>query len=815
MFLICDEPLTRLLLPATRVQRTGNPGGMNSPLKGWTNWVIEGPKSPKGGITCIFSWPPGAFQGLALQAIFKASTTFITAITCPNTMSGRLTTVCATRLLPLLLLFTLPSVVQAQFSYGSLLYSTSNETVTITGYQGIGNPGGNLIIPDTIEGLPVTTIGYAAIRHTSLASITIPASVTSIGDIALDWNLGLTSVYFEGNAPSIGADVFDFDPVTVYYLPGTLGWGSTFGGVPAVVNLASQFDYTTNNGTITITGYTGSGGAVTIPSEINNLPVTSIGEAAFNSCCSLTNVTIPNSVTSIGDAAFYFCSGLTNITLPSSVTNIGAQAFAGSALSGVTLPSSVTQIKHSAFGFCYNLTNIMVDGQNPFYSSVDGVLFDKHQTTLIQYPAGGARSYTIPNSVTSILDWAFYDCYCLNGVTIPNSVTNIGAFALAYCYGLTNMAIPYSVTSIGSGALAGCSSLRAITVDALNSSYSSLDGALFDKNQTTLIQCPGGTTSGYTIPNGVTYIGYEAFGGCSSLTSVTIPSSVTNIENAAFYQCTRLTGVYCQGNAPSVGAGVFEYDDTATVYYLPGTTGWGPAFGGRPTMSWGNPGILVPPLTQTAELGSLAGFWVEITNIAPVATYQWYFDDTNALGGATNSYVVLADVQAAQAGAYTVVVTNVYGAVTSAPAMLSVIPPVERRIVPALNLTAEVGSFLQLDYVNSLAPGAQWLSLTKVMIESTPQLYFDVSEPLPVQRFYRAWQTMPSAGLVLDMMLATEIPLTGAIGSSLQIDYINEFGPTNAWVTLDTVTLTNTTQLYFDVTMFRQPARLYRLVPVP
>jgi hypothetical protein len=144
-----------------------------------------------------------------------------------------------------------------------------------------------------------------------------------------------------------------------------------------------------------------------------------------------------------------------------------------------------------------------------------------------------------------------------------------------------------------------------------------------------------------------------------------------------------------------------------------------------------------------------------------------------------------------------------------------VIPPVERRIVPALNLTAEVGSFLQLDYVNSLAPGAQWLSLTNVMIESTPQLYFDVSEPLPVQRFYLAWQTMPSAGLVLDMMLATEIPLTGAIGSSLQIDYINEFGPTNSWVTLDTVTLTNPPQLYFDVTMFRQPTRLYRLVAVP
>jgi hypothetical protein len=215
-------------------------------------------------------------------------------------------------------------------------------------------------------------------------------------------------------------------------------------------------------------------------------------------------------------------------------------------------------------------------------------------------------------------------------------------------------------------------------------------------------------------------------------------------------------------------------------------------------------------------MGSVAGFWVEVTNIAPAATYQWYFNGTDALGSATNSYLDVANVQPAQAGAYAVVATDIYGAVTSAPALLSVIPPVDRRIVPALNLTADAGSFLQLDYVNAFGPGAQWLSLSNVTIESTPQLYFDLSEPLPAQRFYRAWQTnVPSARPVLDMRLATEIPLTGAIGSSVQVDYINQFGPTDAWVTLATVTLTNSPQPYFDVTMFRQPTRLYRLVALP
>jgi len=230
--------------------------------------------------------------------------------------------------------------------------------------------------------------------------------------------------------------------------------------------------------------------------------------------------------------------------------------------------------------------------------------------------------------------------------------------------------------------------------------------------------------------------------------------------------------------------------------------------------AWGNPSILAPPLTQTAEMGSLAGFWLEVTNAAPGTTYQWYFNGTNALGVTTNCYLVLANVQPAQAGAYMVVVTNLWGAVASAPAMLSVIAPVERSIVPALNLTGDVGSFLQLDYVNAFGPGAQWMSLTNVTIQSAPQLCFDLSESLPARRFYRAWQTNgpPPA---LEMSMATEIPLTGAIGSSVQIDYINQFGPTNAWVTLDTVTLTNTTQLYFDVTMFRQPTRLYRLVVGP
>src|SRR5665213_3625389 len=259
--------------------------------------------------------------------------------------------------------------------------------------------------------------------------------------------------------------------------------------LPAVVQ--AQFTFTTNNGAITITAYTGPGGHVTIPSMTNGWPVTSIGDYAFLNCSGLTSVTIPDSVTSIGSAAFYQCSGLTNLTIGTSVTSIGDYAFYNcSKLTGVTIPNSVTSIGNDAFGDCSGLTAITVAALNPVYSSVGGVLFNTNQTTLIQCPGGKVGSYTIPNSVTNIGDSAFDHCSGLTSVTIPNSVTSIGSAAFYQCSGLTNLTIPNSVTSIGNDAFGACSGLTAITVAALNPVYSSVGGVLFNTNQTTLIECP-------------------------------------------------------------------------------------------------------------------------------------------------------------------------------------------------------------------------------------------------------------------------------------------------------------------------------------
>ena len=137
-------------------------------------------------------------------------------------------------------------------------------------------------------------------------------------------------------------------------------------------------------------------------------------------------------------------------------------------------------------------------------------------------------------------------------------------------------------------------------------------------------------------------------------------------------------------------------------------------------------------------------------------------------------------------------------------------------MVPVLFLTGDAGSLLHLSYANALGSLASWQALDAVTLTNSPQLYFDLSDPVRPYRFYRVWQTnVPSVRPALDVGMATEITLTGAIGSKVRIDYINQIGPTDAWVTLDTVTLTNTTQPYFDLTMFRQPTRLYRLVPGP
>lgn len=288
--------------------------------------------------------------------------------------------------------------------------------------------------------------------------------------------------------------------------------------MPAVVE--AQYIFATNNGTLTIKGYTGSGGVLVIPETISGLPVTSIGARAFLGATNLTSVTVPNSVLAIGDYAFANCTNLIQAQIGAGVTSIGWHSFLS----------------------CANLDTLTVDALNPHFSSADGVLFNRNQTTLVLCPSGKTGSYAIPDTVTTIGVFAFFDNLGLTNIMLPRTVTNI----------LT----PNGIPGIGSFAFAHSPNLNAITVDGSNPVFGSEAGVLFDKNQVRLIVCPNQKAGSFVVPDGVGSIAHSAFIYCSNLTSVTIPDSVTSIESGAFVWCTSLTNI-------TIGSGVTNIDSSA------------------------------------------------------------------------------------------------------------------------------------------------------------------------------------------------------------------------------------------------------------
>ena len=480
---------------------------------------------------------------------------------------------------------------QNQFTIGDLTYEVLNGGNSVEVHD-CDTSATSVDIPSTVTNngtkYSVTSIRYTAFYECrTLTSITIPNSITTIETMTFYGCSSLTSVNIPNSVISIGDYAFSkCSSLTSVNIPNS------------VISIGeSAFSYCSS-----LT-------SVTIPNS-----VISIGESAFSYCSSLTSVTIPNSVTYIGDGTFYNCSSLTSVTIPNSVTSIKYSAFSGcSSLTSVTIPNSVKSIRDWAFSGCSNLTAINVDSGNTHYSSIDGVLYNHAQDTLIQCPeakssvnipksvtyirneafsgCSNLTSITIPNSVKSIGDWAFSGCSNLtainvdsgnthyssidgvlynyaqdtliqcpkikSSITIPNSVTYIRNEAFSGCSNLTSVSIPNSVKSIGERAFSDCSNLTAINVDSDNTHYSSINGILYNYAQDTLIQCPGAKSS-VNIPNKVTTIGYGAFSHCNNLTAITIPNNIKSIGENAFSNCDNLTAITIPNSVKSIGERAFS-----------------------------------------------------------------------------------------------------------------------------------------------------------------------------------------------------------------------------------------------------------------
>lgn len=362
-------------------------------------------------------------------------------------------------------------------------------------------------IPVTDVEIPdgVTEIAAFQFSFSSLESITIPDSVTSIGDYAFTRCYNLQEVEFSNSVATLGEGVFqNCANLEKISLPNSINSTGKY---------TFRYCYKLKSATLS-----------------NSMP--RIEEDTFAFCDSLVSVTIPNSVSTIGKSAFFSCNNLREVIFGSGVTSIEDSAFAESeSLSSIIIPDSVEYIGIHVFGCCKNLLSV-----------------------------------ALGNHVKSIGKQQFFECYNLREITIPDSVQTIGEKAFFECESLTTVRIGSGVRSIGKLAFDLCPKITNFYVTDTNSSFTSVDGNLYSKNQQSFIKYAAGKTEesfrvpdsvkyierdafrrcnliNLELPNNVSSIGEDAFWECKNLLSLTLPNSLTVIEKEVFYNCSNLKSV--------------------------------------------------------------------------------------------------------------------------------------------------------------------------------------------------------------------------------------------------------------------------------
>ena len=417
------------------------------------------------------------------------------------------------------------------------------------------NVSGKVVIPEAIEGYEVKWISsYAFSSCKNITEITIPDSVTEIGNSAFSGCTSLAEIVIPDSVTEIGEFAFSGCTALLKVVLSknmTAIEAQTFSGCSSLESIIIPEGVTKIGTRSKSEDFMCDGaafyGCTSLKEIIIPDSVTEIWWRAFSGCTSLSKVKLPKNLTSINSDVFSGCTSLAEITIPDSVTSIGSSAFEGCAsLAEIVIPDSVTEIGSSAFSGCTSL------------SKVD---LPKKLSTIEAYTFSGCsslESIVIPDGVTAIGTWSEYEntyygssfsgCKSLKEIVIPDSVTSIGSSAFSNCTSLESITIGRGVESLGDEWIASCRRLENITVSPENKTYSSVDGVLFNKDKSELSAYPiGNKLSSYTIPDGVEKIGKKAFYGCRYIESLTIPVSVAEIEASALGNCYDIRAVYYLG----------------------------------------------------------------------------------------------------------------------------------------------------------------------------------------------------------------------------------------------------------------------------
>ena len=430
--------------------------------------------------------------------------------------------------------------------------------------------------------------------NTEITILEIPEGVTKISEFAFGGCAGIKEVKFPNSLTTINARAFEGCGLTTLNIPKNVNYvgyhafyrcnnltyvelhcnpGSSFSGNTSIKTLIIGDEVKSLSGFSGCTGLT----SINIPNTVSF-----IGEEAFSGCTGLTSINIPNSMTAIAQKTFYGCSSLTSIIIPESITEIGLSAFQDcSNLETISIPNTVTSVGVDAFsgtkwynnqnegliyigGIAYEYKGTMPDNTTIVIKEGTKIL-----NTNIFKECVGLSSITLPNSITSIGDFAFYGCTGLKTVNIPNGVTSIGKYAFDGCADISAITIPYSVTSIGEEAFENCCGLISLTIQngvstIGRSAFSGCTGLVS-------VTIPNSVTSDLyytfegcsklktvTISNNVEIIGHYAFRNCTSLESITIPNSVTSIYSTVFQGCTSLTSVTIPNSVKLIGDHAFS-----------------------------------------------------------------------------------------------------------------------------------------------------------------------------------------------------------------------------------------------------------------